>query len=150
MRGRKVPVKWTTIRVPAEVRDAIKFTAKRMHFPMWQIVYQAVSYYRTAYLSHFEKNATDIGKVAWYIYKISASIGSFREKPTKENGELLQKTAMQLAERMDINIDLLKTAAVKYYHQQTEENRILLNDAGKDIVAQLLAKLDIIEKKSQQ
>jgi len=149
MTRRKIPLKYTTIRVPCELRDTIKDTAKRMHFSMWELVYQSVSYYRSAYLSHFEKDSTEIGKISWYIYKISASIGEFRGNPSKDNGELLQKTAEQLAERLGIDINMLKTAAIKYFQNPSQENRILLNDAGKDIVAQLLTKLQQIEAKPQ-
>mgnify|MGYP001772830533 CR=1 FL=1 len=138
---RKVGLEMTTIRVPKELRDSVKSTARRMKLPMWQLLHQAFAYYRMAYLSHFTKNSSDIGKIAWYAYKLSASIGEFRANPTKENGNMLAVTATQIAERLGVDINMLKTAVIKYQAQPTQDNRILLNDAGKDVVAQLLTLL---------
>lgn len=149
MPRRKIPLKYTTVRVPVQVRDAIKELAMKTHESMWQAVYHAVTYYRAAYSSGFKENVTEVGKIAWYCYKIAASIGEFKQNPSKENGALLQKTAQQLADRFGIDIGMLKAAAVKYFQDPSEENRIMLNDAGKDIVAQLISRLAEIPEKEE-
>jgi hypothetical protein len=149
MTRRKIPIRYTSIRVPCELRDTIKEIAKKSHFSMWELIYQAVTYYRSAYLTNFQEKVTGIGKISWYAYKISSSIGMFKENPSEENKNMLLKTAEQISQRLGVDISLLKTAITRYMSEPTEDNRILLNDAGKDIIAQLLSKLSEIKVEAQ-
>ena len=133
--------RYTTVRVPVELRNVIKSLARRRKMPMWKIVHEAVTYYRSAYLTHFREFSGDLNKISWYTYKLSASVGELRANPTKENLQLLLTTISQLEERLGVNAELLRAAAERYVKKPERRERIQLNDAAKDVVAQIIEKI---------
>jgi len=130
--------RYTTVRIPVELRNVVKSLARRRKMPMWKIIHEAVTYYRSVYLTH-HKEMNDVGKRAWYCYKLSASVGELRANPTKENLQLLLTTISQIEERLGVNAELLRAAAERYVKKPERKEKIQLNDAAKDVVAQIIS-----------
>lgn len=131
--------RWTTIKVPATIRDRLKAQAAGRKMALWKLVLDATSFYLEARRKHFSIEALELDKVAWYIFKISASVGAFKENPTKANYEFLEKNCKRINEMFGVDCSVLLTAAEKYMKRRTKKNRVPLNMATKDIIKQILA-----------
>jgi len=142
--------KTTTIWVPIEVRDKVKYIAETMHLPMWRIIYEAVIHYREAYLSHFQVNISELDKISWYCYKLSASVGELRGNPTKENLDMLMVTLEQIRDRLGIDTTLLEANAKRYLVNPDRNNRIALNGSAKEVIAHILEKYGISGEKKEK
>ena len=142
--------KSTTIRVPVEFRNLVRTLAEKRGVPQWKILHESVVHYRLAYLSHFQANTKNLNKASWYAYKLSASVGAFRYAPTDENKELLMRTIEQLEQRLGVNGEMLKRAVEDYYKTQRKKYKIALNDAAKELVAQVIVKILGVEEKKKE
>lgn len=142
--------KSTTIRVPVEFRNLVKTLAEKRGVPQWKILHESVVHYRIAFLSHFTMNTKKLNKASWYAYKLSASVGAFRSSPTPENKELLMKTIEQLEQRLGVNGEMLKRAIEDYYKVQSKKYKIALNDAAKELVAQVIVKILGVDEKEEK
>jgi len=131
----------TTISVPIEVRDKVKYVAETMKMPMWRLVYESVIHYREAYLSHFQLGVSELDKISWYCYKLSASVGELRGNPTKENLDMLLTTLEQIRGRLGIDTTLLEANAKRYLVNPDRNNRIALNGSAKEVIVHILEKL---------
>jgi len=126
------------VRLPRPLWGAIKSVATKEKVPMWKIILKAWSYYIKQYREHHVHARTTLEKAAWYCFKVSASVGQFKENPSKENYEMLKKTAEQLKKRLNIDIDLLLGAAGNYYMHHSGTNKMALNDATKIVVLSII------------
>jgi len=142
--------KTTTIAVPIEVRDKVKYVAETMHLPMWRIIYEAVIHYREAYLSHFQLGVSELDKISWYCYKLSASVGELRGNPTKENLDMLMVTLEQIKDRLGIDTTLLEANAKRYLVNPDRNNKIALNGSAKEVIVHILEKLAISGEKKEK
>jgi len=127
------------VRLPKPLWGAIKSVATREKMPMWKVIMRAWSYYIKQYREHHEHARTTLEKAAWYCFKLSSSVGQFKERPNKFNYEMLKKTAEQLKKRLQIDVDLLLGAAGNYYMDHSATNKMALNDATKMVVATIIA-----------
>jgi len=142
MRKKAKKIEWKMIRIPKEVHEIISDYAKRLKIARWKIIYDSFQYWNNARLSHFRANANVIDKTAWYIYKLCSSVGSFRERPTKENYGFLMKTIEQVTQRLDVDTSRLKLSANQYLKKPNKKNRIVLNDSAKSVVINILEKIN--------
>jgi len=140
----------TTIAVPIEVRNLIKYYSRTMHLPMWRLIYEAVTHYRQAYLSHFQLNTSKVNKVAWYAFKLGASVGEFRSNPNGENLSFLRTTIAQIKERLGIDTTLLESAVDRYARRADRKNRISLNDSAKDVIVHIIEKIATTEETEEE
>jgi len=130
------------IRVPDELYERLKALAQQKKVPIWKVILEALSCYENV-----EKKASGLSKLprldkaAWYAYKLSASVGSFREKPTEGNLALLTQTAKQVEERLGVKTDLLIKVAAEYHKKPSTQNKIELNDTAKLVVGDIIAKM---------
>ncbi len=145
MVGRK---KYTTISVPYEVRDTVKSLATARKVAQWRVIHEAVMHYRLAYLSHFTTNTGWLNKAAWYAYKLSASIGEFRADPSEEKKGMLLRTIDQIEARLGVDCAALRYAVEAYAKSPSRKNRVVLNDAAKEVVGQIITAL--ARKESQK
>jgi hypothetical protein len=80
----------------------------------------------------------EVDRVAWYITKISASWGSFRENPSPENLNRFVKTVNQTAQRLGIPAGDLVAAAEYFYKVRSEKAKSVVNETVKRFVARIV------------
>jgi len=132
-------IKWTTIKVPTEVRNIVKKLMEEEKKPAWKIIVESVLWYNRIKRRPYEKAELPVTeKISWYIAKLCMSVGAFKENPTKENLERLQKTLTQIKERLKIDTDIVYRTAVAYQRKPETENRIELNMATKSVVFDII------------
>jgi len=136
--GRKVS-RWTTVKVPKEVRERISSLAKAEDKAEWKIVLDALAFYETQKRSPKVKEELPTWeKVSWYITKLATSVGELRGNPTKENLELLKKTCQQIEERLGVKTELLVRVAEAYVRDPGIDNRVELNAVTKMTIFDIL------------
>jgi len=132
-------IKWKWIRIPEEVWRGIKEASVREKMAEWKVINRAVTFYVSCAKAKF-KDVSDLSKVSWYVYKFSASVGEFRGSPTPENYEKLLTTCRQISERLGIDTSKVALAAEQLMKKNDPKNRMVLNDASKEVVAQIILK----------
>jgi len=137
--------RWTTIKVPTELRELIKRIAVKENKVEWQVIMNAVSfYYAQAQKPRIKEDASLLDKVSWYITKIATSVGELKANPTQENFERLKRTATQIQERLNVDVSTLIRAAEAFIKYPDPDSRMELNAALKmlilDIIVSKLAK----------
>ena len=131
--------KWTTIKVPVEVRNVIKKLMNEEKKPAWKVIVESVLWYNRIKRRPHEKAELPVTeKISWYITKLCMSVGAFKENPTEENLKRLQKTLTQIKERLKIDTDIVFRAAVSYQRKPEVENRTELNMATKSVVFDII------------
>lgn len=110
--------KMTTIIVPKELRDTIKALADSENKSQWRIVQEAISFkYTEKKNPTIKTNLSHADKISWYLCKVLMSIGELKASPTKENLNRLEKTLIQVADRLKLphnNVNLLLRIARDY------------------------------------
>lgn len=133
-------INWKLIKVPAEIHWTLKDLSQRTKTPIWKIIHQSFTYFRTAYLSHFSENRSELDRKIWYIYKLSSSVGAFRENPTKKNLDMTMRTVGQIEKRLGVNMHELKLALKNYYVRPIKRNKVVLNDTCKMVLIEIISK----------
>jgi len=108
-------VEWSTIRVPKELKNKLLELSEKKNVAYWKVIQEALSWYQSNVLETRNRELIpDIDKVSWYIVKLSYSVAKFRDNPSKENFEWLQKIVLQIKERLGVNLDYLIKIARSY------------------------------------
>jgi len=131
-------IRWKWVRVPVEIWRDIRVQAKREKIAAWKVIQRAWSYWKATQREH-HAGAMAVEKKAWYAYKLSASVGEFRGNPTEKNLELLKKTCDQISARLGIDTSKIVLAAEQLMKFNTKKNRMVLNDAAKEVVALIIS-----------
>jgi len=148
-------IQWKWIRVPVEVHEMITEFSKREKIAIWKVIHRAFSTWVNLYRSHYAPKdlpkgvgrGLEVDRAAWYAFKIASSVGELKAKPTEENFKLLVKTCEQIAERLGIDTEQVILAADQYVKSPTKKNRMVLNDATKVVVAQIILSIAAPEEK---
>ncbi len=120
-------VEWTTIRIPKELKEKIEDLSRKKNVAYWKVIQEAISWYQSTVIETRNRELIpDIDKVSWYIVKLSYSVSKLRDNPTDDNFQWLEKTVMQIKERLGVNIDYLLKSARSYQLEQSKENLIEL------------------------
>lgn len=142
---RKKDSRWTTIRIPVELRDQLKALSQKTGKVYWEIIVETLSFYETQLRKpRIKESLGNIEKSAWYITKLATSFGAFKENPNDENFTYLQKRVKELKDKLDIDASLLLRIA-EYYRRTKDEElrrkiRIDLNMAFKQVVKDIMIK----------
>jgi hypothetical protein len=128
--------KTTHMRIPRSLKEEIKREAERRGISMWQVLVEWASAFYD--IRRGKTPRADADKIAWYIYKLSASVGEFRASPTAENKQATLETLQQVKERLGVATDELELAIKSY--DGTHAKKKTLNDAAKLIVLRILEK----------
>lgn len=135
-------VKWTTIKVPAELRDRIKALAERMGTAEWRVVLMGVSFLaKQIEEPRIKEDLPLIDKVSWYIAKLAMSVGAFKENPTEENLQRLRRTCLQIAQRYGIDTSIVLRTAEDYMRSPGTDTKIELNMSLKMVIVDMMWKL---------
>jgi len=131
--------RWTTVRIPTELRDYIRNLAMRENKTEWQIIMDSVSfYYAQKQKPRVKEEASILDKVSWYITKLATSVGAFKENPSEDNLLRLRKTAEQVKERLGVDTSLLVRVAEAYMNYRDEDSRMELNAALKMVILEII------------
>ena len=136
----KSKIKWKWLRVPEEIWKGIREQAVKEKVAMWKVLQRSWSYWVTASRSH-HTTISNIDKLAWYVYKVAASIGEFRGNPNEENMKWIENNARILKDRYGIDAQKLVLAAQQYMKRPTKKNRMVLNDTAKEVIIQIILKI---------
>jgi len=135
--------KWSTIRVPMEVRERIKELGDKTGKVTWEVILEAVTFYESFIKRpSVRQSMPNIDKLSWYITKVATSFGAFKENPSEENFQYLVKRVEELKDRLGVDAELLLRMA-EYYRSAKDEElkkkiRIDLNAAFKQVVKDLI------------
>lgn len=135
-------IRWTTIKVPVELRDVVKALAQRYSVPENKILWWSVAFfYEQIREPRLKEDLPQVDKASWYISKLAMSVGAFKENPSVDNLQKLQKTAMQVAQRLGVDTRHLIRAAQDYARYQDTDTKIELNAALKMVVLDIIWKV---------
>lgn len=131
--------KWTTIKIPSELRDQINDLATMLDKPAWKVVLDAISFFdEQIHNPRLKETLPMVDKVSWYITKIATSVAEFKVNSTDENFDKLKKTAEQIKERLGIDTSLLVRACEAYKKEPNADNRMELNAALKMLIFEMI------------
>jgi hypothetical protein len=80
----------------------------------------------------------EVDKVSWYIVKVSASWGSFRENPNQENYNRFIGTVRQVSARINIPCEDVVAAADYFANVKSDKARTIVNEAVKRFIARII------------
>ena len=135
--------KYHTIRVNDYIYNYLSKLEKKTGLSKQQILLNALSLYRAFLTSkqRFMKQQDKLDKAIWYIIKLNYAVYSFRENP-KQNYQNLVEIIQQIESRLNVDLSLLRKAALNYLNASTVTNdhKIQITNALK------LSLIDIIEQ----
>jgi len=138
--------KWTTIKVPIQVKERIDYLRSKTGKVTWEVILESISFYEEFIRRpRVRTSTTNLDKLAWYITKLATSFGAFKENPSKENFEYLVKRVEELKKRFGIEAEILLRMS-EYYMRTKDEDlkkkiRIDLNTAFKQVIKELIIQL---------
>jgi len=131
--------RWSTVKVPGELRAKIRALAEDEGKAEWRIILDALSFYEAQKRRPRLKEELPVWeKVSWYVVKLAMSVGELKAKPTPENLELLRRTCLQIEERLGVNTGLLVRTAEAYLKDPSVDNRMELNASVKMVVFEII------------
>ena len=80
----------------------------------------------------------EVDRVSWYISKVAASWGSFRENPTPENMNRFIRTVNQVATRIGVPAGDVAAAAEYFFKMRSDKAKAVVNDAVKRFIARIV------------
>jgi len=89
-------------------------------------------------LKHVIPLPPKLDNISYYIVKLAASWGSFRANPTGENFQQLAETCKQIEERLGVPTEDVVAAADYYRRTLSGKAKALVNEAVKQVCAQIL------------
>jgi len=135
----KKVTKWTTVKIPVELRDTINKLSQKLGKPAWKVVLDSVSFFDEQISKpRLKEKLPTIDKISWYIVKLSTSVSEFKLNPSEENYNRLIKTMNQIKERLGVDLSLLSKIVETYKKDPSIDNRIELNDALKLLIFELI------------
>jgi hypothetical protein len=88
-----------------------------------------------------EAHPRRVQRPAWYIVKLAASWGSFRENPTEENYRRLLNAAAQVTERLGVPTADLAVAAEQFLKTKSETAKMKVNETLTTVVCRIIAQV---------
>jgi len=80
----------------------------------------------------------EVDKASWYVTKVAASWGSFRENPSQDNYAQFVRTVRQVSERMNVPCEDIIAAVDYYFKVKTDKARTIVNEAVKRFIARII------------
>jgi len=142
----KTKLEWKSIKVPKPVHDKIVRLAQRTNKYIYQVVEQGVQQVEILLKRPYKKRELPrLDKCSWYIFKLSQSVGAFKENPTVGNWNRLMHTIEQIKERIGVDTEMLEHVVKKLHPSRIREittsDKIELNDTTKLLIADIIVKM---------
>jgi hypothetical protein len=80
----------------------------------------------------------EVDRVSWYIVKVTASWGSFRENPSQDNFSRFVGTVRQVSARVNVPCEDVVAAADYFFKIKTDKARTIVNEAVKRFIARII------------
>jgi hypothetical protein len=80
----------------------------------------------------------EVDKASWYVTKVAASWGSFRENPSQDNYAQFVRTVRQVSDRMNVPCEDVIAAVDYYFKVKSERARTIVNEAVKRFIARVI------------
>jgi len=91
----------------------------------------------------------ELQRRAWYIVKLSSSVGALKENPSQENLQKLKNTAGQVTERLGVATATLLEAAERFIAAKTDAAKMRLNEELTLTACRILSSLPVEEKREK-
>jgi len=139
---------WKVIKVPEELHKKLLALARKKKKAIHMIIMEAIAFHREQ--EKFPSVKEDLpmtDKISWYIFKLSSSVGAFKEHPSLQNYALLERTCAQIQYRLGVDTSLILRYAKYLLSHNDPDIRIELNMATKFVIVEILNKHLIIPSK---
>jgi hypothetical protein len=80
----------------------------------------------------------EVDKASWYVTKVAASWGSFRENPSQDNYAQFVRTVRQVSERMNVPCEDIIAAVDYYFKVKSDKARTIVNETVKRFIARVI------------
>jgi hypothetical protein len=132
---------WKSIDVPDVLHTKIKEFSAREQRAMWQVIYDAISYYESQKRKpKIKQELPLLEKVSWYIAKASMAVCWYLATLRDENFEMTMKTLEELESRLKVDLTELKGVLVTYRNikKKTSKHRAVVLKALKRAVQSMI------------
>ncbi len=137
--------KYKQIHIDEATYNRIKEIAKKTKSKNTTVIRQSIDIYYNMVVKPIRKSSIpDINKVAWYIFKLSQSVGELKVECSEENYNYLIKNLEDFEKRLGIDTRYFADVVDKFYKNECKKNSstyIEINDNAKLIITSLLEKL---------
>jgi len=118
----KKQVKWTTVKIPVEIRDKIKRMANRFGMSQWELVNWALGFAETRLKrADVKQDLPAMDKVSWYISKLGLAVGAFRENPNERTLDNAVRVCAQIMDRLGVDTSSLIKVLHDYYDKKDKK-----------------------------
>jgi len=131
--------KWSTIKIPGELRVRLGRIARKEGRGIWRVISDALELYERYKLGIKEEFMTR-ERASRYIARLVVHAGILKAKPSEANLEQLRKVCKWLEEELGVKTEQLVKAAETYVREPTEDN------AAELLAAARIATLEILYK----
>jgi len=136
-------MKYTTIRVPVELKDRLTEIANKKKVAVWKIILEALTFYEQTEKKIEKGNSIPrLDKCSWYIYKFARSLGAFLDNPNEENLRYVKERIRELRERIFNGrhelLEILSKLIEEYRSTKSTRTKIEINDVAKVIISDII------------
>jgi hypothetical protein len=132
---------WKSIDVPEALHSKIKELALREQRAMWQVIYDAISYYESQKRKpKIKQELPLLEKVSWYIAKASMAVCWYLATLRDENFDLTMKTLSDIGSRLGVDMSSLTSVLTTYRNikKKTSKHRAVVLKALKSTVQSMI------------
>jgi len=129
--------KWSTIKIPGELRVRLWRIARKEGRGMWRVINDALDFYELHKPRSKEEFKVWEG-AGRYIVRLAFHAGLLKARPSEENLEQLRKVCRQLEEELGVKTEQLVKAAEAYAREPSEDNAAELISAAKIAAIEIL------------
>jgi len=130
-------INWKFIRVPSSLHNILKKKAAKEKKAIWKVILSSVAY-RDEVTKKHHASVSDLDRKAWYIYKLTSSIGVFRELPNNITIDYVVRNCEQIEKRLGVDMAALREVAKAYLNRPSKQNRIALNETTKIVIKNII------------
>lgn len=130
-------IRWTTIKVPEELRDRLWETARREGRGMWRVINDAMDLYEL-YRPKGREEFMFWEGASRYIVRLAVHVGVLKARPSKLSLEQLKEVCRWLEEELGVKTERLIKAAEAYMRGPTDDNAAELISAAKMVAIEIL------------
>ena len=129
--------KWSTIKIPGELRIRLWRIARKEGRGMWRVIDDALDFYELHKPRSKEEFKFWEG-ASRYIVKLAVHVGVLKARPSKLNLEQLRKVCEWIEEELGVKTEQLVKAAEAYMKGPTDDNAAELISTAKMTAIEIL------------
>jgi hypothetical protein len=132
---------WKHVKVPAFFKEKLKQMSEREKRAIWQIIYDAFTYYESQKRKpRIKEELSILDKISWYIAKVSMATCWYLATLSDTNYELTVKTITDTGARLGVDMSELLSVleTFKNIKQKTSKHRALVLKALKKTIQDMI------------